>query len=186
MGFSGNTHGGRFLLSFIHTGTAISIRLDTAAKDMISLNAKVQPPQELNRVDVIFADLTNLFDQVRLVGMCQLTIDLVDTHDISVVYKPITSLDEDKCKKMATEAVEFINSPVKSDVEPVKALLAVAVIKDSAEGIGLPRAESLKAKRLMKRNVHHEHEPFFDNSHQIRLHHNLLLLVILSLYWFTN
>ena len=171
---------------FIYTGTAISIRLDTAAKDMISVNAKIQPPQDLNRVDAIFTDLKNLFDQAGHVGMCQLTIDLVDTHDISVVFKPITSLDVDTCQQLAKKVVAFINSPAKSDVEPAKALLAVAVIKDSAEGIGLPRAESMKAKRLMKRDKHHEHEPFFNKSHRIRVHHNLLLLVILSLYWFTN
>lgn len=154
---------------------------------MISLNAKVQPPQDLNRVDAIFTDLKNLFDQTSHADMCQLTIDLVDTHDISVVYEPITSQDEDTCKQVATKAVEFINSPAKSDVEPAKALLAVAVIKDRAEGIGLPRAESLKVKRLMKRDGHHDHEPFFNKSHRIRLHHNLLLfLAILSLYWSTN
>lgn len=154
---------------------------------MVSLNAQVQPPQDLNRVDAIFTDLKNLFDEAGGLGMCQLTIDLVDTHDISVVYEPIISLDEDTCKQVATRAVEFINSPAKSDVEPAEALLAVAVIKDRAEGTGLPRAESLMGKRVMKRTVHHKHEPFFDTSHRIRVHHNLLLfLVILSLYWFTN
>lgn len=175
------------LTSFILTGTAISIRLDTAARDMISLNAKVQPPQDLNRVDAIFTDLKSLFDQFGGLGKCQLTIDLVDTHDISVVYEPITSQDEDTCKQVATKSVEFINSPAKSDLEPAKALLAVAVIKDRAEGTGLPRAESVMAKRVMKRNEHHEHEPFFNKSNRIRLHNNLLLfLVVLSLYWSTN
>ena len=154
---------------------------------MISLNSKVQPPQDLNRVDAIFTDLKNLFDQIGGVGICKLTIDLVDTHDISVVYEPITSLDEVTCKGVATKAVEYINSPAKSDHEPAKALLAVAVIKNRAEGIGLPTAESVMAKRRMKRNVHHEHEPFFDKSDRIRLHHNLVLfLAILSLYWSTN
>ena len=154
---------------------------------MISLNAQVQPPQELNRVDAIFTDLKHLFDQTGGVGKCQLTIDLVDTHDISLVYEPIISLDEDTCKQVATRAVEFINSPAKSDVEPAKALLAVAVIKDRPVATGLPRAESLMGKRVMKRTTHHEHEPFFNESHRIRLHHNFLLfLAILSLYWFTN
>ena len=177
-----------FITSFIPTGTAISIRLDTAARDMISLNARVQPPEDLNRVDAIFTDLKNLFDQKGGVGMCQLTIDLADTNDISVVYEPITSQNADTCKQVASRAVEFINSPAKSDTEPAKALLAVAVIKDRAEGTGLPRAESLIAKRLMKRSSHHDHnEPFFNKSHRIRLHYNLLLFLAgLSLYWSTN
>ena len=154
---------------------------------MISLNAKVQPPQDLNRVDAIFTDLKNLFDQFGGHGKCQLTIDLVDTHDISVVYEPITSQDEDTCKQVATKSVEFINSPAKSDLEPAKALLAVAVIKDQAEGTGLPRAESVMAKRVMKRGEHHEHEPFYNKSNRIRLPNNpLLFLAVLSLYWSTN
>ena len=154
---------------------------------MISLNTQVQPPQDLNRVDAIFTDLKALFDQTGGVGMCQLTIDLVDTHDISLVYEPITSINEDTCKQVATRAVEFINSPAKSDVEPAKALLAIAVMKDRAEGTGLPRAESVMGKRLVKRGTHHEHEPFFNKSHRIHLHHYLVLfLAILSLYWSTN
>lgn len=177
-----------FKTSFIRTGTAISIRLDTAARDLISLNARVQPPEDLNRVDAIFTKLKNLLGQTGGDYRCKLTIDLADTDDISVVYKPIIPQDEDACKMAATFAVEFINSPAKRDADPAIALLAVAVMKDRAGGTGLPRAESVIAKQRKKRSGHHDHdEPFFNKGHRIRLHHNLLLfLVARGLYWYTN
>lgn len=177
-----------FKTSFIPTGTAISIRLDTAARDMIGLNARVQPPEDLNRVDAIFTKLKSLLGQTGGDYRCKLTIDLADTDDISVVYKPIIPQDEDACKKAATSVVELINSPAKRDTEPAIALLAVAVMKDRAGGTGLPGDESVIAKQRMKRSGHHDHdEPFFNKGHRIRLHHNLLLfLVARSLYWHTN
>lgn len=161
------------------TGTAVSIRLDTAARDMISLNANVQPPQDLNRLDFILVELKSLSDQFVGLGKCQLTIDLVDTHDVSVVYKPIRSQDDDACTRVAVKTVEFINSPDKSDQEPAKALLAVAVIKERENRIGLPRAESLMTKWRMKRGGHHEHEPFYNKNDRIRLQNNFVLLTIL-------
>lgn len=146
---------------------------------MICLNAKVQPPQDLNRLDVIFTELKNLSDQFGGLRRCQLTIDLVDTHDVSVVYKPITYQDGDACQQVAVKTVAFINSPAKSDLEPARALLAAAVIKESPVRIGLPRAESLITKRRMKRGKHHEHEPFYNKSDRIRLQSNLMLLAAL-------
>lgn len=46
--------------------------------------------------------------------------------------------------------VEFINFFVKSDVEFVKVLFVVVVIKDCIEGIGLFRVELLMGKWVMK------------------------------------
>lgn len=154
---------------------------------MISLTAKVQPPEDLNRLDAIFTVLKNLSDQFGGKDDCQLTTDLVDTHDISVMYKPITSQGDDACRQAALKTVAFINSPAKSDLEPAKALLAAAVINNRPEATGLPRALPVMVKRRKKRGEHHEHEPFDNKSDRTRLQTNLLLsLVVLSLYWFTN
>ncbi|KAL9959549.1 hypothetical protein ACROYT_G032880 [Oculina patagonica] len=161
-------------------GTAVSIRLDTAARDMICLNDKIQPPQDLSRSDVIFSELKNLSNQFGGLEKCQLTVDLVDTHDVSVVYKPITFQDKDACEQVVAKTVAFINSPAKSDLEPAKALLAAAVIKERGQRIGLPRAMSIITKRRMKRDQHHEHEPYYNKSDRIRLQNHLIFLAVIT------
>lgn len=172
-------------------GTSISIRLDTAVRD-IAVNDKVQPLKDLNRVDVILIELKNQSDRFGGFNKCHLTADLVDTHDISVVFEPIKSQEYDACKEVADAIVAFINSPAKSDLEPAKAILAAAVLKDHSPISSLPRAEFMMAKRRKKRHGHHEHEPFYNasdfnegNRIRVQLNH-LLFLAFSSLFCSTN
>lgn len=175
----------------------MSIRLDTAVRDM-AVNDKVQPLKDLNRVDPIFLELKNLSDRFGGFDKCQLTADLVDTHDISVMFKPIKTQDLDACKQVAEIIVAFINSPAKSELEPTKAMLAVAVLKDRSRTF-LPKAEYMMAKRRKKRSEHHEHEPFyyeyddddyytyeFSEGNRKRIQLNLLFLTFSSLFCSTN
>ena len=184
-------------LFFFLVGTAVSIRLDTAVRDM-AVNDKVQPLKDLNRVDPIFLELKNLSDRFGGFDKCQLTADLVDTHDISVVFKPIKTQYLDACKQVAEIIVAFINSPAKSELEPTKAMLAVAILKDRSRTF-LPRAEYLMAKRRKKRSEHHEHEPFyyeyddddyytyeFSEGNRKRIQLNLLFLTFSSFFCSTN
>lgn len=177
--------------SFLFVGTSISIRLDTAVRD-IAVNDKVQPLKDLNRVDVILIELKNQSDRFGGFNKCHLTADLVDTHDISVVFEPIKSQEYDACKEVADAIVAFINSPAKSDLEPAKAILAAAVLKDHSPISSLPRAEFMMAKRRKRRHGHHEHEPFYNasdfnegNRIRVQLNH-LLFLAFSSLFCSTN
>ena len=173
------------------TGIAISIRLDTAARDMTTLKtAKDQPSYNLNRLSFVHNSLKTLSNQFGGLEKCQLTTDLVDTNDISVVYKPIKTEDADACEQVAVKTVEFINSPAKNDVEPGQAIFAAAVVVEQSEVTFAPIVEpvtSVMVKRRKKRTEHHEHEPFYNQNERICPRTTLLLfLVILGLYWTTN
>ena len=170
---------------------AISIRLDPAVKDMTTFKTtQDQPFYQLNRLSLIYDSLQTLSDQFGGLGKCQLTANLVDTNDISVVYKPIKTENEEVCEQMARKTVDLINSRDKDDLDPGLAILAVAVVVDRSEMTFVPGAEvltSVVGKSRKKRGVHHEHEPFFNYNERICPQTTfVLLLTALVLYWSTN
>ena len=167
------------------SGSAISVRLDIAVKDMSTL--KTSPFYQLNRLSFIYRTLKSLLNDFGGFETCELTTNLLDTNDISVVYKPIRRDDEKTCEDVARKTVEYINSPTKNDVDPGQAVLAAAIFVDYSDTIIGPRAESFTSqvkKRRKKRHSHHSHESLFDNNARIcpQTHLLLSLLVLVLLF----
>lgn len=173
------------------TGTAISIRLDTAARDMTTLKTAQdqpnQPSYHLNRLGLIHTTLKTLSNQFGGLDKCQLTANLMDTNDVSVVYKSMKPEDEDACDEVAQKTVEFINSPAKNDAEPSEAVLAAAVVVQHSEMTFVPKVTPVMSKRRKKRSKHHEHEPFFNQNERICPQTAVILfLAVFFLYWSAN
>ena len=168
-------------------GSAISVRLDTAVKDMSTL--KTSPFYHLNRLSFIYSTLKSLLNDFGGIGTCELTTDLLDTNDISVVYKPIRREDEKTCEDTARKTVEYINSPTKNDADPGQAVLAAAIFVDYSEKIMGPRAASftsLVKKRRKKRHMHHHHHNLFGNNARICPETHLLLFLVVLVLLFSE
>lgn len=168
---------------FVFAGIAISIRLDIAAKDMATLKiADDKPYYNLNRLDLIHNTLKSLLNLFPDGNRCQLTTDLVDTNDISVVFSSIKPEDLDICEQVARKTVDFINSPSKNDLDPGQALLAAAVVVEQSEEnfvLMIESVASVMVKRRMRRASHHEHEPMF--SHNTRIcPQNIIFLFLVT------
>ena len=168
----------------------MSIRLDTAAKDMTTLKTADQPYHNFVNLGFIHNTLKTLLYTFVGINTCELTTDLLDTNDITVVYAPIKSDDVDACEQAARKTVDYINSPAKNDLEPGEAVLAAAVVMEISEVTFVPRNESVTsviAKRRKKRTTHHEHEPFENQSERVFPQTIFLLFLMFSgLYWSTN
>ena len=147
---------------------------------------EMKPPKDFNRLDFVYDNLKNLLHKFGGSSNCQLTADLLDTNDISVVYTPIKSADQMTCAEVANKTVEFINSPNKNDMEPFEALLAAAVKVETMEP-GFVSEEFVTPKKRQKRVQHHEHEPLIERSSQVR--HQVApynAALFMNWYWFTT
>ena len=146
-----------------------------------------KPYDNLNRLDLIHNTLKSLFPNGN---RCQLTTDLVDTNDISVVFSSIKPEDLDTCEQVARKTVDLINSPSKNDLDPGQALLAAAVVVEQSEEnfvLTIESFASVMVTQRKRRASHHEHEPMFSQNTRICPQNIIFLfLVTVGLHWTTN
>lgn len=110
----------------------------------------------LNTVKTILDGIKS-FQENDILSKCEITADLTDTNDISVVFKPIKLQFLENCKEAASHTHETINSQHHVD-ELASNFMAVAALVASED------LTSSDARARVRRYNHHDHEQFYTNS----------------------
>lgn len=145
----------------ITSAASLSIRLDTSVQDITDIQVLPYDP-DLNTVKPIL-DEVEQYQQHGILTKCEITADLTDTNDISIVFTPVKPRLLEECEKAARRTHKWINSQHEGHTMTLN-LMAVAAL------IGPENFISSDANERVRRSTHHHHEQVYTNSSAIYMH----------------